>query len=150
MYIDNKGITQTKVYDNNNNKINEKDIKWDAKYDGNIADINLEMKNDGEKKKLYMKFNNEDLAEILNVPSVGNDLLKRIKNDYKKPKSNKNRNPFIQTNIHDFHNKIMKKYSPSSKSFFKKYYSKYTIRKQNNIKKSKNKRYLKPKTMKMF
>jgi len=129
------------------------------------------MKNDGEKKKLYMKFNNEDLADILNIPSVGNDLLKRIKNDYKNPKSYKNKIPFIKPNIHDFHNKIMNKYSPSSKSFYpssksfypssksfypssksyyKKYSSKYTIRKQNNIKKNKNKRYLKPKTMKLF
>lgn len=151
MYITNKGNTQTKVY-NNNKQMNEKDIKWDAKYDGNIADINLEMNNDGEKKNLQMKFNNEDLAELFNVPSIGDDLYKRIKNDYKSPSSfQKKKFPVValgQPDIHEFHNKLMKKYSPSTKTYYKKYSRKYTIRKQNNL--NKNKRYAKPKTMRVF
>ena len=148
MYIANKGITQTKVY-NNNRQMAEKDLKWNAKYDGKIADLDVEMNNDGEKKNLYMKFNNEDLAEILNVPSVGEDLYKRIKNDYKttSPFQNK-KNNVLQPDIHEFHNKLMKKYSPSTKSYYKKYSRKYTIRKQNNLKK--NKKSSKPKTMRFF
>ena len=145
MYITNKGNTQTKLY-NNNNLMNEKDLKWDAKYDGNIAKLNLEMDNDGEKKKLYMKFNNEDLAEILNVPSVGEDLYKRIKNDYKSPYPKK-KIPLQQPDIHEFHNKLMKKYSPSTRSYYKKYSRKYSIRKQNNLK---NKKSSKPKTMRLL
>lgn len=149
MYVTNQGNTQTKVY-NNNNLMNEKDLKWDAKYDGKIADLNVEMDNNGQKKKLYMKFNNDDLAEILNVPSVSEDLFKRIKNDYKSPYSKK-KIPILtleQPDIHEFHNKLMKKYSPSTKTYYKKYSRKYTIRKQNYLKK--NKRQNKPKTMRFF
>jgi|LauGreSuBDMM15SN_2_FD.fasta_scaffold00721_3 hypothetical protein len=148
MYIANKGITQTKVYDNNR-QLTEKDLKWNAKYDGKIADLDVEMNNDGEKKNLYMKFNNEDLAEILNVPSVGEDLYKRIKNDYKTPNPFQyKKNNVLQPDIHEYHNKLMKKYSPSTRSYYKKYSRKYTIRKQNNLKK--NKKSSKPKTMRFF
>lgn len=151
MYIANKGITQTKIY-NNNKQMSEKDLKWNAKYDGKNADLDVEMNNDGEKKNLYMKFNNEDLAEILNVPSVGEDLYKRIKNDYKisnRTSFQNKKNPSLQPDIHEFHNKLMKKYSPSTRSYYKKKYSrKYTIRKQNNL--NKNKKTNKPKTMRFF
>ena len=146
MYVTNKGNTQTKVY-NNNNLMNEKDLKWNANYDGKKADLNIEIDNDGEKKKLYMKFNNEDLAEILNVPSIWEDLYKSIKDDYKSPYPKKKKNLLLQPNIHEFHNKLMKKYSPSTKTYYKKYSRKYTIRKHNNLK---NKKSPKPKTMRLL
>ena len=131
--------------------MSEKDLKWNAKYDGKNGDLDVEMNDDGEKKNLYMKFNNEDLAEILNVPSVGEDLYKRIKNDYKTTNRSPflyKKNPALQPDIHEFHNKLMKKYSPSTRSYYKKYSRKYTIRKQNNL--NKNKKSNKPKTVRFF
>lgn len=81
MFIANKGNSQTKIYNNNDYKLNN--VKWDAKYDGKIADINLDINNDGNKKNVHMSLNNEELADLLNVPSVGDDLQKRLKNDFK-------------------------------------------------------------------
>jgi hypothetical protein len=81
MFVANKGNTQTKVYNNKEYKMNE--VNWDAKYDGKIADINLDINDNGNKKNLHMSLNNEDLAQLLTVPSVGNDLQKRLKNDFK-------------------------------------------------------------------
>lgn len=149
MYITNQGETKTMVY-NNNQLMDEKDLKWNAKYDGKIADLDVNINNNGEKKKIIMEFDNEDLAEILNIPSVGEDLMKRIKNDYMRPRKNNNY-PMVtlkQPDIHDFHNKLMNKYSPVTKnnfpitksSYYKKYSKKYTVRKHNflnNYKKNK-------------
>ena len=81
MIIANKGSTKTKIYNNNEYKSN--DIKWDAKYDGKKADINLDVNNNGEKKHLHFNLTNDELAQILNIPSVGEDLQKRLKNDFK-------------------------------------------------------------------
>jgi hypothetical protein len=58
MFIANKGNTQTKIYHNNEYKMNN--VQWDAKYDGKIADINLDINNDGNKKNVHMSLNNED------------------------------------------------------------------------------------------
>lgn len=81
MFIANKGSTKTKIYNNNEYKSN--DIKWDAKYDGKNADINLDVDNNGEKKHLHMNLTNDEIAKLLNIPSIGVDLQKRLKNDFK-------------------------------------------------------------------
>jgi hypothetical protein len=81
MIIANKGSTKTKIYNNNEYKTN--DIKWDAKYDGKVADINLDVNNNGKKKHLHMNLTNDELAQLLNIPSVGLDLQKRLKSDFK-------------------------------------------------------------------
>jgi len=81
MFIANKGSTKTKIYNNNEYKSN--DIKWDAKYDGKNADINLDVDNNGEKKHLHMNLTNDEMAKLLNIPSIGVDLQKRLKNDFK-------------------------------------------------------------------
>jgi hypothetical protein len=163
MLIENKGNTQTKIYNNNNYKTNE--IKWDANYDGKIADINLDVNNNGEKKSLQMNLNNEDLAELLNIPSVGLDLQKRLKNDFtyspsKKP--NYMEPNFIELkkdittststtdepmeNIDIFHKKIMKKYNPTPKTYYKKYSKKFSIKRNRKYKPKTNKVYFRKKT----
>lgn len=93
--ITNKGITQTSIY-NNNQKHDINKIEWDASYDGKIANINVDLDENGNKKHVNMSLNNEDLAELLNIPSVNEDLHKRIKNDFKNIslKSYKNYNSY--------------------------------------------------------
>jgi len=81
MIIANKGSTKTKIYNNNEYKTN--DLKWDAKYDGQVADINLDINNNGKKKHLHMNLTNDELSQLLNIPSVGEDLQKRLKSDFK-------------------------------------------------------------------
>jgi len=80
-YIKNTGITQTFFQDNHQRK-KANEVKWDAKYDGNLANIKVDVKNNGKKNKYRMQFNNEDLANILSVPVVNQPLEKRLYNDF--------------------------------------------------------------------
>ena len=47
IYIKNSGITKTLIHSNNNNKNEINEIKWDADYDGNVANISLDFNNNG-------------------------------------------------------------------------------------------------------
>jgi hypothetical protein len=82
-YIKNQGITQTIVHDNNHNHFNQ--INWDADYDGNIANISVNSNNDGKRQKFNISLDNEDLANILNVPSINTPIDKRLKMDFQDP-----------------------------------------------------------------
>ena len=80
-YIKNKGITQTSFQDNHNHK-KTNEIKWNANYDGNLANIKVDVKNNGKKNKYRMQLNNEDLANILSIPTVNQPLERRLHNDF--------------------------------------------------------------------
>jgi len=82
-YIKNRGLTQTILHDNNGNQFNE--TNWDADYDGNIANLSFTSNTDGNKQHFDVKLNNDDLASILNVPSVGMPIDKRLQMDFKNP-----------------------------------------------------------------
>lgn len=82
-YIKNRGTTKTLIYDNNYNNVNE--INWDADYDGEVANISLDLQNNGKHQHYDVKLNNNDLANILNVPTINLPLEKRLKNDFKNP-----------------------------------------------------------------
>lgn len=81
-YIKNRGMTKTLIHSNNKNQINE--INWDADYDGNRANIDLDIANHGHHNKLHFTLDNNDLANILNVNSINLPLHQRLKNDFKK------------------------------------------------------------------
>jgi hypothetical protein len=83
-YIKNIGKTKNIIYDNKYNHINE--INLDANYDGNVANLSLTTNNDGMREEFYVTLNNNDLAEILNYPSVNTPIHKRLESDYMKPK----------------------------------------------------------------
>jgi hypothetical protein len=80
-YIKNRGATKTLIYNNNHNDINE--INWDAEYDGNIANISVDLQSNGRKKHYDVTLDKEDLDNILNVPSVNMPLDRRLKKDFK-------------------------------------------------------------------
>lgn len=84
-YIKNRGMTKTIVHNNNHNTINE--TNWDADYDGNVANVSLDFTKNGRNKHLDFKFTNDDLANLLTIPSVRQPIHKRIKMDFKKPTS---------------------------------------------------------------
>jgi hypothetical protein len=96
-YIKNQGKTKTIIHTNNENKVNE--IKWDAEYDGDKANISVDVdENNPEIKKHYeIELSNEDLAEMLNIPSVNVPLEKRLMRDFKNQKNvtKKQRNPMV-------------------------------------------------------
>jgi len=79
-YIKNKGTTQT-VFSNNNHKT-KNEIKWNASYDGNRANIKVNLNENGEKNKYRLQLNNQDLANLLSVPSVNKPLHARLQEDF--------------------------------------------------------------------
>jgi hypothetical protein len=81
-YIKNRGSTKTIIHDNHHNNVNE--MKWNANYDGDIAKISLDLKNNGKAKHYNIKLDNSDLAKILNIDSVDLPIDKRLKRDFKK------------------------------------------------------------------
>lgn len=80
-YIKNRGIIKTIIHDNNNdNHVNL--INWDADYDGDIAKISVNSNTDGKRKHFNVYLDNQDLANLLTMPSVGIPIDKRLKMDF--------------------------------------------------------------------
>ena len=86
-YIKNRGTTKTIIHDNSNshkhntlNAVNE--LKWDADYDGDVANISITSDTNGNKKHFNITLDNNDLEHILNIPSVDMPIHKRLKNDF--------------------------------------------------------------------
>jgi len=79
-YIKNRGITQTLVNNNNQKQFNQ--INWDADYDGQNANISVTSDTDGNKNHFDVKLDNEDLANMLNIPSVSTPIHKRLQMDF--------------------------------------------------------------------
>lgn len=80
-YIKHKGVTKTIVHENNKNSVNE--MEWNADYDGQIAKLSLDVNNNGDREHYSFKLDNEDLASILNIPSINETLDMRLKRDFK-------------------------------------------------------------------
>ena len=83
-YIKNRGFTQTLSRTNNDSEF--KEIQWDADYDGQTANISVSSKNDGDKKHYNLSLDNEDLANMLNVPSINMPLDERLQTDFASPR----------------------------------------------------------------
>lgn len=79
-YVQNYGFTKTFIQDNNRNINNE--IQWTGNYDGNIANINLDINNNGNKEFVSMQLTNKDLNELLGVQPINTPLEKRLINDF--------------------------------------------------------------------
>jgi len=79
-YIKNRGITQTLVNNNNQKQFNQ--INWDADYDGQKANISVTSDTDGNKNHFDLQLDNEDLANMLNIPSVSMPIDKRLQMDF--------------------------------------------------------------------
>lgn len=75
--IVNIGTTSTTI---NNKKVNE--INWEAKYDGQIADINVDINNNGQEQNISLKLTNDELIRLLNGPTVNQSLDQRLMNDF--------------------------------------------------------------------
>jgi hypothetical protein len=79
-YVRNRGATKTIIHNNHHNNVSE--INWDADYDGNFANISLDLNQNGKTNHYDVKLDNGDLAEILNVPSVNLPIHKRLSDDF--------------------------------------------------------------------
>ncbi len=79
-YIKNKGVTKLVI--KNNSKKDEKTFKWNVDYDGDEADIELDIKDNRNKKHYNWKLDNDDLAKLLNVPSIEKPIDQRLRDDF--------------------------------------------------------------------
>ena len=79
-YIKNRGITQTLINNNNQKQFNQ--INWDADYDGQNANISVTSDTDGNKNHFDITLDNEDLANMLNIPSISTPIDKRLQMDF--------------------------------------------------------------------
>lgn len=82
-YIQNKGVAKTVIHDNNHNSISK--VNWDADYDGNVANISVDLLNNGKSQHFDVNLDNDDLAKLLTVPSVNQPLHKRLADDFRRP-----------------------------------------------------------------
>jgi hypothetical protein len=87
-HIQNRGMTETIIHNNGNNE-HYNELKWQANYDGNYADISLDANNNGQEKHYDILLDNKDLARILNIQRDDIPLEKRLQKDFNMPKQSK-------------------------------------------------------------
>jgi fibronectin type 3 domain-containing protein len=92
-FIKNRGETKTILHNNNHNDISK--INWDAEYDGDIANVSLDFNTNGKKGHYDIQLNNNDLAEILNIPTVNSPIDKRLLYDFKRNQDRKNMRQYM-------------------------------------------------------
>lgn len=76
-YIKNMGSTQTFIkrpYE----KERYNDIHWEADYDGDQANIRLNIDDNGNNAEVRANLNNDDLAQLLNIKPIRGDLVERL------------------------------------------------------------------------
>ena len=78
-YIENYGYTNTMI--NRNNKKRNVSMEWTGSYDGNMADLSVKLNDNGSKKTVDLKLDNQDLINLLNIPSQQRPLDERITHD---------------------------------------------------------------------
>ena len=79
-YIKNYGITKTIIKDNEH-KLNH-EIKWMGDYDGEIANIQFDINDNGSKEFVSMQLDNTDLMKLLGVQPIQMSLEERLSQDF--------------------------------------------------------------------
>lgn len=87
-FIKNRGETTTLIHNNNNHNDISK-INWDAEYDGDIANVSLDLNTNGRNEHFDIQLDNDDLADILNIPTVNTPIDRRLKSDFKQKRMTK-------------------------------------------------------------
>jgi hypothetical protein len=92
-FIKNIGETTTLIHNNNHNDISK--INWDAEYDGDIANISLDLNTNGRNEHVDIQLDNDDLADILNIPTVNTPIDRRLKSDFKQKRMTSKQMPYM-------------------------------------------------------
>jgi len=79
-YVKNYGMVNT--YIKKNDEISTNETKWVGDYDGNVANLNIDMNDNGNMEHVHMQLDNDDLLNILNMTSVDEDIERRLKTDF--------------------------------------------------------------------
>ena len=80
-YVQNYGFTKTLFQDNNNNEFNNT-VKWKGDYDGKLANIDVDINDNGNREFVSMQLNNDDIRNMFGVQPVEGSLEKRLANDF--------------------------------------------------------------------
>jgi len=78
--IQNYGFTKT--YISNNNQVKENEIKWKGHYDGNLADVNININDNGHTQDINIQLDNNDLMNLLGIQPVSIPLEQRLIHDF--------------------------------------------------------------------
>lgn len=65
-----------------NNKKSKKEMEWLGDYDGNVANVQLHLNENGKTKDLKMKLDKSDLINLLSFPTNNAPLEKRLLQDF--------------------------------------------------------------------
>ena len=84
-YIKNQGLSQTVIYNSNKKQKEFNEVNWNADYDGNEANISVTSNSNGHKKRYNVSLDNNDLANMLSVPSVNMPIDRRLDMDFNSP-----------------------------------------------------------------
>lgn len=76
----NYGFSQTLLQDKNN-KINNV-VQWKGDYDGKVANIDIDINDNGRNEFVSMKLDNNDLKNLLNIQFVDDTLENRLIKDF--------------------------------------------------------------------
>ena len=79
-HIQNYGFTKTYIKDNNNNLQNE--VKWIGDYDGDKANIQLDINDNGNQQLVSIQLDNNDIMNLLGIQPVKMSLENRLTNDF--------------------------------------------------------------------
>lgn len=77
-----KTMGNAKVYIQNGMQREANEVNWNVDYDGDDADIDVNIGHNGEQTRYKAVLSNEDLANLLNMPSVNMPLENRLQNDF--------------------------------------------------------------------
>jgi hypothetical protein len=80
MLLNSKGKTKTIVRHNGRQDVNE--LNWDANYDGKVANVSFDIKDNGKSTHKNLHLTNENLANLLTIPSVEGPLDERLIRDF--------------------------------------------------------------------
>jgi hypothetical protein len=77
IHIDNTGLTKL-MYTEGNSSPKKTIFKWDGKYDGKNANIQMDLNVDGKKTHSDLKLSNKDLMQILSANVVNKPIDRRL------------------------------------------------------------------------
>lgn len=77
-----KTMGNAKAYIQHGMQRDATELDWNVDYDGRDADIDIDIGHNGETARYKAVLSNEDLANILNIPSVNMPLENRLQNDF--------------------------------------------------------------------
>jgi hypothetical protein len=84
MFMHESGINQSFLNVNGKKKFNN--FKWDADYNGKVANIIFDSNNNGKKKSYNFILDNNDLVNMLNINTNDIPIDKRLNDDFKENK----------------------------------------------------------------